>query len=235
MFERKSKNDNEQQNFKSDFEYYVDKKFNEMSEIIDTNNDNHVRMIEELKQINQNQIEKVDKAINGLTTGLNRLLSDMRVELEDVKNIANEKESRIIRYEDGYDYKILKDFTKELIRITEYADDNKDKDPRVGDIYEDLTILLENEGVEKIELAGGDKYTGNEKIAKIIDTQFTQDEEMDNIIKKIVKSGYSIYITEDKQKIIKPTEVIIYRYKNIEQVNIENKYDDTINEKGDRK
>ena len=196
---------NKQKELRSDFESYIDEKFNEISKIVNENHNEYMKKTEQL-----------DKTITNITSGLNQLLSDMREELEDVKNIANEKEARIKRYEDGYDYKILKDFTKELIKITEYAD-SKQKDFDREEIYEELTILLENEGIEKIELKEGDKYNGNEKIAKIKNTEFTQDKLKNNTIKEIVRDGYYICITEDKKKVLKPTEVIIYKYKNIEK------------------
>lgn len=202
---------------KKDFKSYFNEQITKMHKILNINNKNYMSKVEDIKSINQNQIEKIDKTINNLTLGLNKILSDIRIELEDVKKIANEKEERIRQYEDGYNYKILKNFIKELIRIADYSSKNKEKDIIIEEIYDDLMILLENEGVEEIMIVEGDKYSGNEKNAKIIDTEFTNDKEKNNTIKEIIKNGYRVCITEDKYKIIRPAEVVIYKYKDINQ------------------
>ena len=182
-----------------DVTVYIDKKFDEMSHSI--------------KENNTLQMDKVNETIEKLTGGLNQILSGMKSELEAVKDIALEKEAKIQRYEEGHDQKNIKVFLKDLLRIMDYTNSNKETSDVVTEIYEDLELLLENEGVEKIKLNVGDIYDGNAKIVKIINTIDTNEIEKDNMIFEIKKDGYFIEIVEDNYKVIRPVEIVLYKYR----------------------
>ena len=184
----------------TEIQSYIDKKFDEM------------RI--ELEEKSSLQIQRINNTIGKLTNGLNQLLSGMRSELEAVKNIALEKEAKIQRYEEGYDQKNIKNFLGDLLRITDYANSNREVAEPVNEIYEYLELLLEDAGVEKINFNVGDSYGGNEKVVKIIDTLPTKVMTQDNTVAKIIKNGYFIQIADEQRKVIRPVEVVLYRYKN---------------------
>lgn len=179
---------------------YIDKKFDEMTK--------------ELEEKSSLQMKRVNDTVGKLTNGLNQLLSGMKSELEAVKNIALEKEVKIQRYEEGYDQKNIKNFLGDLLRITDYANSNKEIADSMNEIYEDLELLLEDVGVEKINFNIGDSYDGNAKVVKIIDTLQTEDITQDNTVAKIIKNGYFIQIADEQIKVIRPVEVVLYRYEN---------------------
>lgn len=179
---------------------YIDKKFDEMTK--------------ELEEKSSLQMERVNSTVGKLTNGLNQLLSGMKSELEAVKNIALEKEVKIQRYEEGYDQKNIKNFLGDLLRITDYANSNKETADSVNEIYEDLELLLEDVGVEKINFNIGDSYDGNAKVVKIIDTLPTEVITQDNTVAKIIKNGYFIQIADEQIKVVRPVEVVLYRYEN---------------------
>lgn len=179
---------------------YIDKKFDEMTK--------------ELEEKSSLQMKRVNDTVGKLTNGLNQLLSGMKSELEAVKNIALEKEVKIQRYEEGYDQKNIKNFLGDLLRITDYANSNKETTDSMNEIYEDLELLLEDVGVEKINFNIGDSYDGNAKVVKIIDTLQTEDITQDNTVAKIIKNGYFIQIADEQIKVIRPVEVVLYRYEN---------------------
>lgn len=179
---------------------YIDKKFDEMTK--------------ELEEKSSLQMKRVNDTVGKLTNGLNQLLLGMKSELEAVKNIALEKEVKIQRYEEGYDQKNIKNFLGDLLRITDYANSNKETTDSMNEIYEDLELLLEDVGVEKINFNIGDSYDGNAKVVKIIDTLQTEDITQDNTVAKIIKNGYFIQIADEQIKVIRPVEVVLYRYEN---------------------
>ena len=183
-----------------DIKSYIDEKFDAMT-----------RELEEKSSI---QMNMVNDTLGKLTTGLNQLLSGMKSELEAVKNIALEKEVKIQRYEEGYDQKNIKNFLGDLLRITDFANSSKEVTEEMGEIYEDLEFLLEDAGVEKINFNIGDSYDGSAKVVKIIETLATEDIDKDNTVAEIRKSGYFIEIAEGQMKVIRPVEVVLYRYEN---------------------
>ncbi len=184
---------------------YFDEKFKNMTEELEEENS------QQSKKVNET-IEKLNGTIGKLTDGLNQILSDMRSELEAVKNIALEKEIKIQRYEEGYDQKIIKSFLNEILRIIDFAGHKKDDNDVVSEIYDDLELLLENEGIEKISLSIGDSYDGNEKMVKVTSTSITKDASKDNTVCEIKKDGYLIEIANEQNKVIRSTEVILYKY-----------------------
>ena len=187
---------------KIEIESYIDIKFAEMTQ--------------ELEEKNSQQINRVSDTVGKLTNGLNQLLSGMKSELEAVKNIALEKEEKIQRYEEGYDQRNIKNFLKDLLRIMDFANSNRGNTEAdaIGEIYEDLELLIEDAGVEKISFNVGDSYDGSAKVVKILDTLTTEDIDKDNTVAKIKKSGYFIQIADGQMKVIRPVEVVLYRYEN---------------------
>lgn len=166
--------------------------------------------------------EKVTSEFAVLKHDFNQMLSSMRSELQAVKEIAIEKEAKIRRYEDGYDQKNIKSFIKEIIRVVDFAKSERNIDDKVEIILEDLEILLENEGIEKIDVHIKDKYKGLEKEVKVISTIDTDNLAEDKTIHSIKKEGYFLELSEGNNKLIRPTEVVIYKYKK-EEINFTDK------------
>jgi len=168
----------------------------------------------ENKQGIGNTIEQLKMGLNKLLAQMQEELALMRNEVEAVKTLALEKEEKIKRYEEGYDQKIIKNFRQELFKILHYVEHEKKKNNSEAliEVHEDLELLLEDVGIEKINIEIGHKYDGNTRVAAIKEVILTDNIELDGIIADIVRDGYFIQVLNDKEKVLRPSEIIIYKY-----------------------
>lgn len=182
--------------------------------------------------------QEIGNTVEQLKTGLNKLLTEMREELnlmrnevEAAKMLSIEKEEKIKRYEEGYDQKVIKNFRQELFKILHYIEQEKKKNhsDALIEVHEDLELLLEDVGIEKINIEIGNKYDGNTKVAAIKEVIMTDNIEQDGIIADVLRDGYFIQIANEKEKVLRPSELIIYKYNNKEdevKLDSENKAED---------
>lgn len=156
--------------------------------------------------------DKFEEGMEKLTKGLGSILSDMKSELSAVKEIAYQKDTQIKKYEDGYDYQILKNFINEIFKILDNIDKNNENPQAVlEETKEDLLIMLENANIQKIDIKVGDTYSGNEKIAKVVSTQQTEDEDKLDTIASVSKNGYEYIIDDNQSKVLRVSEVSVYK------------------------
>ena len=170
--------------------------------------------------------EEIKKIVALLNEMLKKHLDDvsnnigtMKEEVSAVKELTLEKEEKIRRYEDGYDQKNIKQFYKDLFKILEFIRKERyEKDNIVlEEIQEDLLLMLENNGIEKIEIDEGVSYEGHSKVAKVIDTEETNDPSKDLLIKEVKKDGYFVQVDDEMQRVIRPAEVIVYKLNQAEE------------------
>ncbi len=162
----------------------------------------------QFKNIDENKSVKNDSSV--IDDNLLTQILEIKNQLNALQNYSLENKEKIKRFESGYDWKIQKEFVIDIINTIEYLEkQNKNNDLEAA--IEDLNIMLENNGIYKIELDTYN-YRGQEIKAKIISTELTNNQSNNYAIKEILKNGYYIEI-DDKQKIIKPAEVIIYKIK----------------------
>ena len=161
----------------------------------------------------ENQHEKTKEGLNNFIAHIMEKLNGTKEHVSAIQQLALEKEEKIKRYEIGYDYSNIKNFTKGLFRIIEYINqENSDQNNEVlNEIKEDILLLLENNGVEKIDVQVNADYRQYVKVAKVIETVDTEDKAKDSTIKEIKSQGYKIEIDVDRINVLKPSEVIIYK------------------------
>ena len=78
-------------------------------------------------------------------------------------------------------------------------------------------LLLENNGIEKIEIEENTSYEGLSKVAKVIDTEETDDPAKELLIKEVKKDGYFIQVDDEMQRTIRPAEVIVYKLNQVKE------------------
>lgn len=167
----------------------------------------------------QDEIKKIVSLLNEMLKShlddVSNKIGTMKEEVKAVKELTLDKEEKIRRYEEGYDQKNIKLFYKELFKILEFIRKERDSNDNEAfeDIQEDILLLLENNGIEKIDIEKGVSYEGLSKIAKVIDTEETDDQSKDLLIKEVKKDGYFIQVDEEIQRVVRPAEIIVYKLK----------------------
>lgn len=162
----------------------------------------------QLRNINENKSVKSDNS--AIDDNLLTQILEIKNQLNALQNYSFENKEKIKRFENGYDWKIQKEFVMDIINTIEYLEkqNKKIKNNDIEVAIEDLNIMLENNSIYKIELDAD--YKGQEIKAKVASIELTIDASKNYIIKKILKNGYYIEINE-KDKVIKPAEIIIYK------------------------
>lgn len=176
--------------------------------------------IQELKSY-EDQHGKTKESLNNVISKVASELQGMKEHIGSIQELSLEKEKKIRRYESGYDQANIKNFTKGLFRILETIKEEqaKENSDSLSEIQEDILILLENNGIEKIDIELGKNYKEYSKVAKVIRTEMTTDSLKDSTVKEIKKDGYITQIDESTIKIHIPAEVIVYKLnKGIEDV-----------------
>jgi hypothetical protein len=168
--------------------------------------------IQELKSY-EDQHGKTKESLNNVISKVASELQGMKEHIGSIQELSLEKEEKIRRYESGYDQAIIKNFTTGLFRILETIKEEqaKENSDSLSEIQEDILILLENNGIEKIDIELGKNYKEYSKVAKVVRTEMTTDSLKDSTVKEIKKDGYITQINESTIKIHIPAEVIVYK------------------------
>lgn len=165
------------------------------------------------KQNSKNKNQPTENNNSIINDALSTQILEIKNQLNALQNYSFENKEKIKRFENGYDWKVQKEFVVDIINSIEYLEkqNKKENNDDLSSTIEDLNIMLENNGIYKVEL-NFDNYKGQEIMAKVISTELTNDASKNDAIKEILKNGYYIEINEMK-KIIKPAEVLIYKTK----------------------
>lgn len=133
--------------------------------------------------------------------------------LEGIRDYLADGKAHQVRLQEGYDYAVLKNFCKQIIRCihrAEQADKETLKETLDG-IRTDLLDLLERNGVERFEPAKGQAFSKLRKVARVLpQKETTQDDALVGTVAEVVSPGYLYTYNDDKQRLILPAEVKIY-------------------------
>ncbi|HIP14693.1 MAG TPA: hypothetical protein EYG74_04320 [Sulfurimonas autotrophica] len=137
----------------------------------------------------------------------------MKEEVKAVKELTQEKDKKIRRYEEGYDQKNIKQFMDELFKIIDYIKKERisSDSNSLEEVEEDLLLLLEKNGVQMIDIHADNSYEGQSKFAKVVGTEDTDDISKDTIIKEVHRNGYFVKIDENNTRVLRPAEVVVYK------------------------
>jgi len=165
----------------------------------------------------QQEIKKIIALLNEmLKTHLDDVsnkVETMKEEVKAVKELTQEKDEKIRRYEEGYDQKNIKQFMDEFFKIIDYIKKERitSDSNSLEEIEEDLLLLLEKNGIQMIDIHVGDSYEGQSKFAKVVDTEDTYDVSKNAIIKEVRRNGYFVQIDENNIRVLRPAEVVVYK------------------------
>lgn len=216
MSERSLITEKHLQKFTEALRQYDNSTTNLMYEIKKSNNQVITQITEEIST-SQNEIKKIISLLNEMLkehlSDVSHSIGTMKEEVNAVKDLTVKKEEKIRRYEEGYDQKNIKQFYKEFFKILEFIRKERQTNDHesLEDIQDELLLLLENNGIEKIEIEENSSYEGLSKVAKVIDTEETDDPAKELLIKEVKKDGYFIQVNDEMQRVIRPSEVIVYK------------------------
>ncbi len=167
----------------------------------------------------ENQIPDRDefgKDIKLQIQNLDSKICNIEGKLQDVISYINSNAKRTQQLEEGYDFHILKKFSKQIIRniykykklLAKAEDENK---YLIQDIIDSLVELLDRNSITQIIPEVGSPYSGQEKIAECAPLKcYTDDESLNGRIASVVHEGYRYEFNEDSRRVIKPAKVILF-------------------------
>lgn len=161
------------------------------------------------KQLNFDTVAKVDLAV-GQITSVSGAITGIRDYLEENSNITR-------RFQEGYDYHILKNFVRQITRTIKNLDgfiselpDGRAKEEYVN-ARDDLVELLELNSIEQINPEIGSSRERLEKeIAVVEDRVGNNAPERSGKIGEVVQTGYKFVFNEDQERILIPAQVKLF-------------------------
>jgi molecular chaperone GrpE (heat shock protein) len=137
-------------------------------------------------------------------------------ELSGITSYINENSNRVRRLEEGYDFHILKNFSKQIIRSIYSLEKNLEKaddaaKSHIQDTIDSLIELLDRNSIVQVSPEVGSLYSGQEKIAECIPLKcYTDDESLDGRIASVVYAGYLYEFNENNSRVIMPAKVVLF-------------------------
>jgi molecular chaperone GrpE (heat shock protein) len=161
------------------------------------------------KQFHHAAACRVDDAA-GKIAGVNGAITGIRDYLEENSKISK-------RFQEGYDYHVLKNFVRHIARTIGNLDgaiskqSNDDVKEELIDARDDLVELLSFNGVEQIIPEVGGSRHGLEKYVEVVQERVACDNpELSGKIAEIVQVGYKFAVNEDQDRIILPARVKLF-------------------------
>ena len=161
------------------------------------------------------EINKNSKIINDQ----HKSYSDVQEMIYNFKDILISKEDLIERYQQGYDYKIQKNFLLRFIKLSRMIEDCKGKsDEELKKSVKNISLLFEDAmeeyGIEIIpeDLIIGKEFIGLGALVQDSPTKVTTSiESEDGIVFQINKNGYKL-VDAEKLTIITGAKVTVMQY-----------------------
>jgi len=141
-------------------------------------------------------------AINGQVTALRQYVADQQGELR--------------RYQDGFNWVITKDFCNRIIgciddmakmSVKEGISDAHKED--LSAAMQQLVYALDGCGVQQFSPPVDADHREHRSYAEIVATEPASDPEQAGTIARIVAPGYTLYISDNQSRIIRPAKVVV--------------------------
>lgn len=164
----------------------------------------------------KSQINKLDGIVERQIQDLNSQIYNIGGELSGITSYINENSNRVRRLEEGYDFHILKDFSKQIIRSIYSLEKNLEKaddaaKSHIQDTIDSLIELLDRNSIVQVSPEVGSLYSGQERIAECIPLKcYTDDESLDGRIASVVHAGYLYEFNENNSRVIMPAKVVLF-------------------------
>jgi molecular chaperone GrpE (heat shock protein) len=144
-------------------------------------------------------------------------LMELTQQVSAIREYAANQQNRLKRFQDGYDWNIIKNFCLRIIRsidnIESRIDDMAAQDADTSEleqIRDELVFALESSGVERFEPELNSEYRGQEKFAEALKDKCSGDSDMKGRIEKVIRPGYQCYIDENNIRVVRPAQVRLY-------------------------
>ena len=154
-------------------------------------------------------LSKVDD-VAGTVSGVKGSLSGVQVELDEHNKLVR-------RFEDGYDYQILKNFVRHVARVITNLNKQLevvvDTDARSGiiDARDDLVDLLEHNGIEQFRPKLGSTYSEQDKMIELADDTVTWEPPFaKGSIAAVRRAGYIYMKGTGQERVIQTAQVSLY-------------------------
>lgn len=145
-------------------------------------------------------------------------LKDLTQQVSAIREYAANQQNRLERFQDGYDWNIIKTFCLRIIRcidnietrIANLSDDNNEAQ-NLEEVKDELVFALESSGIEQFEPEINSEYRGQEKVAEAVKEKAKSNEpENKGKIEKVIRPGYQFYIDEENIRIVRPAQVRLF-------------------------
>ena len=137
--------------------------------------------------------------------------------LRGLSSYIDENGRRTRRLEEGYDFQILKNFARQIIReinglkiaIDKTADE--DKKSIMQDTIDALVELLDRNSIIQITPEAGSLYAGQEKFAECASQKiFIEDNELNGRIASVIREGYQYEFNDGSIRVLEPAKVVLF-------------------------
>lgn len=154
-------------------------------------------------------LSKVDD-VSGTVSDVKGSLSGIQVELDEHNKLVR-------RFEDGYDYQILKNFVRHVARVitglNRQLEVVVDTDARSGiiDARDDLVELLGHNGIEQFKPKLGSAYDEQDRLVELDDEPVAWEPPFaKGSIAVVKRSGFVYMKGTEQERIIQPSLVSVY-------------------------
>jgi len=153
-------------------------------------------------------------AVEGFNSA-SEAVKELNEQLKALRLHSMEQQSELKRYQEGYNWSIIKDFGQRIIRVIdewqERTQSAEIQDAHRGDIEAICTQLvyaLDGAGVEQYGAESGDQF--DPRIHEKVKEDTSSDAALVGLVSAAVSPGYCLYVTEDNPRIIRPAKVQVY-------------------------
>lgn len=144
-------------------------------------------------------------------------VSGIKGSLSGMQGVLDDNNKLVQRFEDGYDYQILKSFVRQIARVIAHLDKQLetvvDADARVAvmDARDDLIDVLEHNGIEPYKPRQGSAYAGQEKLVELEPERIaTEDPAQKGTIATVKRAGYVYRLGTEQARVIQTAQVCLY-------------------------
>jgi molecular chaperone GrpE (heat shock protein) len=145
-------------------------------------------------------------------------LKDLTQQVSAIREYAANQQNRLERFQDGYDWNIIKTFCLRIIRCIDNVENHieqlSEKDAQtkhLEEIRDELVFALESSGIEQFQPELNSEYRGQEKFAEAVKEKTEcEDPDKKGKIESVLKPGYQFYIDDQNVKIVRPAQVRVF-------------------------
>lgn len=137
--------------------------------------------------------------------------------LDGVRDYLSAKNKMTDRLQEGYDFQIIKNFSRQIIRCIHQLDAMIANDPdgssakSITALHNDLLDLLDRNGIERFSPEPGTPFSTLRKVAEVLPQKVkTDDKKLSGKVAEVEQPGYRYIFNDNQHRIIQPAQVKIY-------------------------